>query len=106
MANVKRAVSASVERISHSILIVRGLRVIVDAEPAKIYGVETRALNQAVKPNAARFPEDFRFQLTAEEAAASTSQSVTFEAEPRTESQVSAVRIYRAWRHHGRRRPQ
>jgi hypothetical protein len=44
---------------------------------AKIYGVETRVLNQAVKRNAARLPSDFMFQLTAEEASNLKSQSVT-----------------------------
>jgi hypothetical protein len=48
--------------------------VILDRDLAAIYGVETRTLNQAVKRNADRFPEDFMFQLTPEEAAASRSQ--------------------------------
>jgi hypothetical protein len=46
---------------------VRGIQVLVDADLAEIYGVSTKALNQAVKRNAERFPEDFRFQLTAAE---------------------------------------
>jgi hypothetical protein len=50
--------------------------VLLDSELAALYGVETRVLNQAVRRNAGRFPEDFRFQLTASEAAASRSQSV------------------------------
>jgi hypothetical protein len=54
----------------------RGHRVLLDSELAGIYGVETRALNQAVKRNVERFPDDFRFQLTATETAASRSQSV------------------------------
>lgn len=57
----------------------RGQRVILAADLAKIYGVHTRALNQAVKRNRARFPEDFTFQLTRDEAgriAVSRSQSV------------------------------
>ena len=49
------------------ILRVRGIQVLVDADLAEIYGVSTKALNQAVKRNAERFPEDFRFQLTAAE---------------------------------------
>jgi hypothetical protein len=65
-----------VERINHSILILRGQRVIIDRDLAAIYGVETRTLNQAIKRNAERFPEDFMFQLTREEALASRSQSV------------------------------
>jgi len=65
--------------IESSIHVVRGQRVILAADLAKIYGVETRALNQAVKRNRERFPEDFSFRLTREEAAAlarSRSQSV------------------------------
>ena len=49
------------------ILRVRGIQVLVDADLAEIYGVSTKALNHAVKRNAERFPEDFRFQLTAAE---------------------------------------
>ncbi len=66
-----------VKQVGRSILILRGQRVILDSELAGIYGVETRALNQAVKRNTERFPEDFRFQLTALETAASRSQTVT-----------------------------
>ncbi len=58
---------------------VRGQRVILDADLAETYGVEARALNQAVKRNAQRFPEDFAFHLTAEEEAALRSQIVTLD---------------------------
>jgi len=56
-----------VAQITRTILIVRGHRIIVDRDLAKLYGVETRTLNQAVKRNAERFPEDFRFRLNASE---------------------------------------
>ena len=46
----------------------RGQRVMLDSDLAALYGVETRALNQAVKRNVARFPEDFVFRLSREEA--------------------------------------
>ncbi len=62
------------------ILTIRGQKVLLDADLAAIYGVATKALNQAVKRNAERFPEDFRFQLSqeeAEEVLLSRSQSVT-----------------------------
>jgi hypothetical protein len=72
----KQPVSVSTDQINGSILLMRGQRVILDRDLAAIYGVETRTLNQAVKRNAARFPEDFMFQLTPEEAAASRSQIV------------------------------
>ncbi|HKP02960.1 MAG TPA: ORF6N domain-containing protein [Chthoniobacterales bacterium] len=49
-------------------LAVRGQRVILDSDLARIYGVETKALNRAVKRNADRFPRDFVFQLTREES--------------------------------------
>jgi hypothetical protein len=54
---------------------VRGQRVILDADLARIYGVQTFRFNEAVKRNQARFPEDFRFQLSKEEAEALTSQT-------------------------------
>lgn len=53
--------------IEKHILDVRERRVILDADLAVIYGVKTKALNQAVKRNALRFPDDFMFQLTVEE---------------------------------------
>jgi phage regulator Rha-like protein len=56
-----------VERIERAILSIRGEKVMLDSDLAELYGVETRVLNQAVKRNADRFPEDFMFQLTADE---------------------------------------
>jgi hypothetical protein len=53
--------------IQHQILFLRGKQVLIDRDLAKLYGVETKALNQAVKRNIARFPEEFRFQLSREE---------------------------------------
>ena len=52
------------ESIEDTILLIRGKRVILDHDLARLYGVATRTLNQAVKRNVARFPEDFMFQLT------------------------------------------
>lgn len=60
-----------------SIRVVRGHRVMLDADLALLYGVTTKAFNQAVKRNAKRFPADFRFRLTAAEAAGLRSQIVT-----------------------------
>ena len=54
-------------RADQGILTIRGLRVIVDSDLARLYGVSTKALNQAVKRNADRFPHDFSFRLTARE---------------------------------------
>ena len=57
-----------VERIEKAILLIRGQKVMLDADLAALYGVETRVLIQAVKRNIERFPEDFMFQLSKEEA--------------------------------------
>lgn len=62
------------EQIENRILVVRGHRVMLDADLASLYGVPTFRLNEAVKRNRARFPEDFMFQLTAEEVAPLKSQ--------------------------------
>jgi ORF6N domain len=52
-----------VERIERLILLIRGQRVMLDADLASLYGVSTKALNQAVKRNLKRFPSDFMFRL-------------------------------------------
>ena len=57
-----------IERIEQSILLIRGYRVMLDRDLASLYGVTTKILNQAVKRYRDRFPEDFMFQLTMEEA--------------------------------------
>ena len=64
------------ETIEGKILLIRGKKVILDRDLAVLYGVETRVLNQAVKRNIKRFPEDFMFQLTKEETANWKSQFV------------------------------
>lgn len=56
---------------------IRGHKVMLDNDLAKLYAVETKVLNQAVKRNLDRFPEDFMFQLTAEEEELLRSQNVT-----------------------------
>ena len=62
--------------IEEMILNIRGYQVMLDRDLASLYGVETKVLNQAVKRNIERFPDDFRFQLTKEECL--RSQFVTF----------------------------
>lgn len=64
------------ERIERSILVLRGHKVLLDADLAALYGVETRMLVQAVKRNPGRFPEDFMFRLDTEERELLRSQSV------------------------------
>ena len=58
------------ERIERAILLIRGQKVMLDADLAELYGVETKALNRAVKRNRERFPEDFMLQLTVQEVSA------------------------------------
>ncbi|MFM9972270.1 MAG: ORF6N domain-containing protein [Burkholderiales bacterium] len=65
------------EAIASRILILRGQRVILDADLATLYGVETRRLNEQVRRNAERFPEDFVFPVTAAEFANLKSQFAT-----------------------------
>ena len=55
-------------RVERSIFLIRGEKVMLDRDLAWLYGVETGALNRAVKRNSERFPSDFMFQLTEEEA--------------------------------------
>ena len=65
------------ERVERLILLVRGHKVMLDADLAPLYGVGTKVLVQAVKRNRSRFPDDFMLQLTSEEFANLRSQSVT-----------------------------
>ncbi|PIP93179.1 MAG: DNA-binding protein [Bdellovibrio sp. CG12_big_fil_rev_8_21_14_0_65_39_13] len=56
-----------IEQIQNMIYVIRGLRVMLDSDLARLYGVETGALNRQVKRNQNRFPEDFMFQMTFQE---------------------------------------
>ena len=69
--------SLSTEAIAPLVQWIRGEKMLLDAELAGLYGVTTKALNQAVKRNRERFPDDFMVQLTDTEAEALRSQSVT-----------------------------
>jgi hypothetical protein len=74
---VRSKALASPADIGRTITVLRGQRVILDRDLAAIYGVTTGRLNEAVKRNTKRFPEDFMFQLTREEADRSRSQIAT-----------------------------
>lgn len=63
--------------IEHNILLIRGKKIILDADLARLYGVETKVLVQSVKRNIDRFPSDFMFQLNKEEYAILRPQFVT-----------------------------
>jgi hypothetical protein len=71
------APALSPDQIDHSILIVRGHKVLLDEQLAGFYGVETKRLVEAVKRNIERFPEDFLFQLAGDEWDILRSQSAT-----------------------------
>ena len=72
-------VMVSEENILEKIHLIRGQKVMLDRDLAEMYGVEVRVLNQAVKRNATRFPEDFMFQLSKEENDFLRSQIVILE---------------------------
>lgn len=77
IAKVDTTTIQPVEQIESLILSIRGKQVILDRDLARLYGVETKRLNQQVQRNLERFPEDFMFQLTKEEAELSRSQFAT-----------------------------
>ena len=64
----KRVALIPIEQIESSIHFIRGEKVMLDSDLAELYAVETKTLNRAVKRNLRRFPQDFMFKLTAEEA--------------------------------------
>jgi len=72
----EKAIKIPIERIEQAIFIIRGQKVLLDMDLAKLYGVETRSLVQAVKRNIERFPSDFVFQLDQDEFVSLRSQIV------------------------------
>lgn len=77
MAQAKRSALVPTQDITRAILVLRGQRVILDRDLATIYGVSTGRLNEAIKRNAERFPDDFMLQLTAQELENLRSQFAT-----------------------------
>ena len=78
--------------VGSRIFTVRGQKVILDADLAQLYGVETKQLNQAVKRNADRFPDDFAFALAREEVTTLRSQFVTSNTSNRSQSVTASRR--------------
>ena len=68
------------EAVARRILNIRGQKVMLDSDLAELYGVATKRLNEQVRRNSERFPEDFMFQLNAEESGALRSQIATLNA--------------------------
>jgi len=77
MTKAKDTAPVPVERITHSIVVLRGQRALLDTDLAALYGVATKILLQAVKRNLKRFPEDFMLRLTPGEWSSLRSQIVT-----------------------------
>jgi hypothetical protein len=107
----KRNARAPTATIDEVICTVRGERVILDVELAKIYGVQTRILKQGVRRNREKFPSDFLFELTPTEAASMQSASGQTDVNSRSQTvilkqggqrETPAFRFHRARRDHGR----
>ncbi len=86
------------ERIESLILLLRGQKVMLDSDLAKLYGTTTKRLNERVKRNRRRFPPDFMFQLTNQELTALRSQSAT--SKGRGGPPHSPLRLQRTGRRH------
>jgi phage regulator Rha-like protein len=80
MTQLKGASVASIDRIAQSILVLRGQRVLLDSDLARLYGVTTKRFNEQVRRNINRFPTDFMLRLTADEARVLRSQFATLKA--------------------------
>jgi hypothetical protein len=93
----------SIDGIIHTI---RGERVILDSDLARIYGVETKALNQAVKRNRGRFPPDFLLELTLEEMVVVNRSQIVTGSRKHRDQRTKPFCFYRAWRVDGRHHPE
>lgn len=88
-----------VTNIQPMIRIIRGKQVMLDRDLSAIYGVETKRLNEQVKRNIERFPDDFMFQLTKEEFEEWKSQFATIQIHHYGSEKIT-IRIYRKWCRH------
>jgi hypothetical protein len=79
------------ERIESCIFLIRGVKVMISSHLAELYEVEPRSLVQAVKRKLKRFPEDFMFQLTWEEASLLTAQSAILKEQSERNSRLQSV---------------
>jgi len=77
---VGKSLAVSVQLIERRIYLIRGQKVMIDVDLAELYGVPTKRLNERVRRNSQRFPEDFMFQLTKSEAESLRSQFATSKA--------------------------
>ncbi len=93
----------NIEVIKKRIYEIRGQRVMIDRDLAELYGVETRTLNQAVKRNMERFPEDFVFTLTEQELENWKSQICDIQFHKDGASQIT-ISFHRTWHHNAKLR--
>lgn len=84
-------------QIEKKIFVIRGVQVMVDRDIAELYGVETRTLNQAVKRNLNRFPEEFMFQMNDEEFENWKSQIVTLNTNPVSDENLISQFVTSSW---------
>jgi hypothetical protein len=84
----------SIDELGRLIYEIRGQRVMLDSDLASIYGVETKALNRAVKRNRDRFPEGFRFSINASRVRTFKAPIWHLKNGPRAASQISALRLH------------
>ena len=97
MRNQKEVQVIGILDIQRRIMPVRGVQVMLDRDLAALYGVETRALNQAVRRNIGRFPEDFMFQLDRKDVFFLKSQQVSaneYNADLRSQFVTSSRRVH------------
>jgi hypothetical protein len=90
----KGAALVPAERIERLILLIRGHKVMLDSDLAELYGVTTKRLNEQVRRNLSRFPEDFMFQLTESETHFLRSQFATSKGGPRRAA-LPTICVYR-----------
>jgi hypothetical protein len=94
--NAAASEALALERVEPLIHEIRGEKLILDSDLARLYGVTTKRLNEQVKRNKERFPADFAFRLTADETKALRSQFATSssqEADPQSLRSQSSIRI-------------
>ena len=84
-------------QIEKKIFVIRGVQVMIDRDIAELYGVETRILNQAVKRNIERFPEEFMFQLNEEEFENWKSQIVTLNTDQNKDVNLISQIVISSW---------
>jgi ORF6N domain len=88
---MKKKICAPIEQIDRMIRTIRGVRVILDRDLAKIYGVATFRFNEAIKRNRHRFPKDFMFQLSCPEFDSLRSQIAMSKSEKSSQIVMSSL---------------